>query len=242
MPTRQRVIEQRLDAGQRIVLLVRGHAFDCAQRVMELVPYYAKKGASSIELLLEDQAHLLDLANAQLARAHVSFQRVAESVDHDAQQWTVLEEVAVELEFVIAQARQRLGVSCGVDMLMLYGMEEHPPAGFRALATYAYNAIILLGAHPQSLGGRFGDTLETVRIIEMVQRPLGALNAHLVGFDAASSELKAALQTRDLATEEWMRVWRAVCSVLEGVFLMAQCNGLAAQVRPSVPALGSFDL
>lgn len=237
-----RVIEQRLDAGAHTVRLVRAHAFDCAQRVVELVPYYAQKGASSIELLLEDQAQLLDLANAQLQRAHARFEMVAERVEHDAHKWARLEEVTVDVERVILQARERLGVPFGVDTLTMYGMEEPPPAGFRALATYAHNAITLLGAQPQSLDGPFGDTLETARIIEMMQRPLEALNVHLVDFDAASPELKAALQARDIATDDWMRVWRAVCTVLEGVFLMAQCNGLAAQVRPSVPALGRFEL
>lgn len=232
MKSPSELIEGRVAAAEQIVAMAHEHAQSIEAHILTLVPNYNQHGKTSISALMLHQASLLEDINAQLKQAHARFVEIAQEPNNP---WDHRIFVAAELERVIWHAQGRIAEPFGPEMLRLYGLEEHPPAGFRALATYAHNAITLLRAHPQTLEGQFGDVLETESIARSVEQPLVALNDFLFSFDEASDELKAALQERDAVSDQWMRIWRSVSTVLEGVFLLADRPDLASRVRPFLP-------
>lgn len=234
MTTLSRVIEQRLLIGQEVAWVARREAAEVAHQIALNVPYYAIKGADQLLVLIEDQARLLNAANEDLQATHTRYQQMVSGLYSG---WAHQGQAAVALERVIWHAQGRIAEYLGPDMLRLYGLEEHPPSGFRALATYAHNAITLLRAHPQTLLGPLGDVLETEHIAQLIEQPVLALNDFLLRFDDAPDSFKEMLQERDMALDRWMRVWRGVATVLEGIFLLANRDDLALSVRPFLSAL-----
>lgn len=226
------LIEGRIKAAEMIVSLAREQASPTQAHILSLVPHYTLHGQTSVKALMEHQASLLEDINEQLRTTQRDFLAV---VQDPAKHWETRLFVAADLERVIWHAQGRIAEPFGPDMLRLYGLEEHPPAGFRALATYAHNAITLLRAHPQTLEGQFNDLLETELIAQSIEEPLLALNDFLVSFDDAPDELKEALHKRDHISDQWMRIWRSTSTVLEGIFLLADRPDLASRVRPFLP-------
>ena len=235
MTTLSQLIEGRIKAAEQVVALARAEAEQTEAHILALVPNYTSHGQTSVRQLIAHQASLLEQINDQLRQAHATFLKVA---GEPQSTWEQRGLVAVELERVIWYAQGRIAEPFGPDMLRLYGLEEHPPAGFRALATYAHNAVTLLRAHPQTLQGQFHDHLDSELIAQSIERPLLALNDYLVSFDDAPDELKAALHERDAVSDQWMRIWRSTSTVLEGIFLLADRLDLASRVRPFLPEFG----
>lgn len=226
MTSLREMIEARLRDGARVVEVARANRADIAARLHELEQVDEARMLALIDLQIE----LMESANAELDEAYRGFEErvgeLGESLNHHA---------AAELERVLWHAQGRIAEPFGPEMLELYGLEESPPAGYRALATYAHNAVTLLQAHPQVLDGQFDDRLETEKIAEKIAEPLHALNDYLATLDSSSPALKSALVDRDGASDRWVRVWRGVATVLEGLFLQAERGDLAAAVRPRSP-------
>lgn len=222
-------IRERLDDGERIVALARKHAAPVARRLDEA----GDMSAEEAEATLERQAARLEAANDTLRLAYEAYEGQVNGQDTA----TLNHRAAGELERILWHAQGRIAEPHGPETLKLYGLEESPPAGHRALATYAHNAVTLLRAHPQRLEGQFGDHLETTQIAEVIEGPLDALADYLASLDDAPGQLKGALARRDLANDQWMRIWRGASTILEGVFLLAERGDLAARVRPRLPGV-----
>lgn len=229
--SREKLITERIQESERVIALAREHAEDLAARVNTL----CGQGAMGVDLvaLVEAQANLLQEANGQLLRAWERFEVVS------AEQGGIYanEQAASALEHLLWYAQGRIAEPYGPETLELYGLEESPPVGHRALATYAHNTVTLLRAQPQTLPGRFDDHLETERIAQLIDEPLRALDDYLVTLDNASATFKNALSERDAAADHWMRVWRGASTVLSGLFLLGGRAELAARVRPTLPGL-----
>ncbi len=232
MPSLKTMIETRVKDGERIVSLARRHTEEIAERLNEAGGHGMTH--TQVREIIEAQARQLEAVNRSLASVYEAFDEGATDAEASVH---LNHEAATELERVLWHAQGRIAEPFGPEMLKLYGLEESPPAGYRALATYAHNAVTLLRAHPQTLEGQFGDHLETEKIAETIEGPLNALNDYLSTLDDAPAPLKSALQRRDHAADNWMRVWRGVSTVLEGIFLLAERGDLAARVRPRLPGV-----
>lgn len=234
MPSLREMIDNCVKDGERIVALAHLHRQEVASRIEELGGFGALT-SDQLEQMIDFNARQLESANRALAKAYVALdQRESETatlqLNHRA---------ADDLERVLWNAQGRISESFGPEMLNLYGLEESPPAGYRALATSAHNTVTLLRAHPQVLEGQFGDHLQTEKIAATIEEPLNALNDYLSTLDDAPAPIKSALQRRDAASDNWLRVWRGTSTVLEGLFVLAERADLAARVRPRLPGVNA---
>lgn len=225
-------IETRITDGANVVALAREHAAGISARVEEWSE--GKLGASSTEEVMVTQAALLEEANVALVQAAESFEALR-SASREAD-LALRSAAADEIERKLWDARGRIIEAYGAEMLKLYDLDEPPPAGVRALATYAHNAVTLLRTHPQSLPSAFQDDLDTTLFVTELEAPMAALDDYLATLESASSDLKSALDHFDVAHEHWMRTWRGVSTALEGVFMMGGRGDLAAMVRPRLPS------
>lgn len=234
MATSKELIEERLSAGARAVRVARAHASLIGAHLSDVAYGFMPLPPEAIQDLILNQAKLMEEAGEDLRVAESNYRSVlGAQPDHGERR----DLAAARLERMLWHARERIAESFGPDMLRLYGMEEPPPAGVRALATYTHNALALLRAHPQELPGIFGDPMSTERLADALSAPVDALDDYLVSFEDAPQALQQALIARDQANEHWMRVWRGVCTTLEGIFSLANRADLAADIRPFLPGL-----
>ena len=212
-------VEERAQESARVVRVAREHQADVVERLKAL-----GAGGDEIGALIEAHVGLLEQASERLLSAYAMSDAGGSKAARD-------------LERVLWDAQGRIAEPYGPELLQLYGLEESPPAGARALATYAHNAVALLRAQPQVLEGRFGDHLETDRIAERVEAPLRALDDYLATLDEAAADQRGAYLERERASDDWVRVWRGTSTVLSGLFYLAGRADLAARVRPVLPGL-----
>ena len=234
MPSLREMIDNCIKDGERIVKIARTNMSEVAGRIEELGGF-SELTREQVEAVIEFNVRQLESANRALAKA---FRDVNEQESESAT-FQLNHRAADELERVLWNAQGRISEPFGPEMLKLYGLEESPPAGYRALATYAHNTVTLLRAPPQTLEGQFDDHLETERIAATIEGPLNALNDYLSTLDDAPAPIKSALQRRDSASDHWLRVWRGTSTVLEGFFVLAERADLAASVRPRLPGVAA---
>lgn len=223
-----KMIESRLQQAEHIVELARAEKPSVITRIQERGS--SPLSAEALGEIIDGLVFELSAANKELASAFGKFEELAsgKNLNHRA---------ADDLERVLWSAQGRIAEPYGPEMLQLYGLEESPPAGLRALATFAHNSVTLLRAHTQELVGKFGSVLSTERIADELVPPLDALDDYLASLDDTSAELLAALETRDTVADNWSRTWRGAATVLEGFFLLADRADLATRVRPVLPGL-----
>lgn len=230
-------IVHRIKDSERISAMALEFANDASKRIVNFSNTLHMDSPLVMEPLATlaiHQAQLLAHANTHMEHAYAEFESVLEDLPTC---WSEQSRAALELERILWHAQACIAEPYGPDMLQLYGLSEAPPAGFRALATYAHNTITLLGAQPATLKGEFGADLKTSQIASAIALPLGALDDFLFSLDSATLEIKSALAARDAAADNWMRTWRGTCTILEGLFLLAGREELAASVRPLLPRI-----
>ncbi|MGM0557089.1 MAG: hypothetical protein ACQEVA_11970 [Myxococcota bacterium] len=149
------------------------------------------------------------------------------------------DEAALEMYGGIVRARTLVESSDNADTTR-FGMPGTTPQVASNLLPYARNAVESLRDMAEPLG-TLGASIASEAIADDLQPSLDRLRAAVEAMDAEERQAEAAIVARDVALDDWERIYRAVARVLEGLYRRAGEDELADRIRPTMRRASGVD-